>query len=82
MKKKSEYLIFGFDSPAGEERIYEMGELVGDDYAARYQEAYDWGGYSLHKFTSLEEAIEAFPRAEVMPLSAESCIDETWRGNL
>ena len=70
MKKEeiTEYLVFGFDSPEGEERIYEMGELQGDDYAARYQEGFDWGGYSLQKFNSLEEAVKAFPRAEVIAL--------------
>lgn len=70
MKKEeiTEYLVFGFDSPEGEERIYEMGNLTGDDYAARYQDAYDWGGYSLQKFNNLEEAVKIFPKAGVIAL--------------
>ena len=68
MKKKSEYLVFGYNSPEGEERIYEMGTLRGVRYRLRYQEAYDWGGYSLQRFDNLEEAVKAFPKAEIITL--------------
>ena len=68
MEKITEYLVFGYDSPKGEERIYEMGDLRGARYQARYLEGYDWGGYSLHRFDSLEEAVRVFPEAEVITL--------------